>query len=389
MRLQGEDILCLSTISWDFLWQRHQELMSRLARDGSQVLYVEPLGIRAPGLQDLSRVGQRLWRRLLAGRRGVRRVRDGVYVHDPVIFPFHGSEVNDRLNAVLVSRVLKRIMLSLGFTKPIVWTYLPTSLAMQVIERIDHKFLVYDCVDALALNPKGVVGSYAESEQQLVQKADLVFVTSQRLYTERVHLNPDTCYVPAGVDVDHFLDVEQVPDELSEIQPPRIGFFGGIDERLDLGLLECIATSQPRWSIVMIGPVRTDVAPLRQRPNVYFLGQKRYEDLPAYLAGLDVLVIPYLVNEFTSYIYPAKLHECLATGKPTVATALPELISFQDVITVAHDQGAFVRGVARGLEEDDVSLHTRRVETARENSWEARYRRITREIQGRLTPTAN
>jgi glycosyltransferase involved in cell wall biosynthesis len=390
MKLQGKSVLCLSTISWDFLWQRHQELMSRLARDGNQVLYVEPLGIRTPGLQDLSRIARRIRHRFQAGRQGVRRAGRGLYIHDPIIFPFHGSRINDVLNEIIVTRTLKGIIKRLGFVEPIIWTYLPTPLALSVIDEIVHKLLIYDCVDALALNPKGVLATYAQSEEQLLQKADLVFVTSRKLYTERRPLNPHIVYAPAGVNVEHFSRREMVPNDLADIKSPRIGFFGGIDERLDLELVECLANSQARWSVVMIGPLRTDVTWLRKRPNIFFLGTKRYEDLPAYLAGLDVLIMPYLINDYTTYIYPAKLHECLATGKPTVATALPELAAFRDVVTVAEDRGQFVQGVVRALQEreDEESPRHRRLDVARANSWEARYQLITEKILQRLAETA-
>lgn len=395
MKLQGESVLCLSTISWDFLWQRHQELMSRLARDGNRVLYVEPLGIRTPGLQDLSRIVRRIRHRFQAGKQGVRRAREGLYIHDPIIFPFHGSRINDILNEIIVTRTLKGIMRRLGFLEPIIWTYVPTPLALNVIDEIDRKLLIYDCVDALALNPKGVLATYAQSEKRLLQKADLVFVTSRRLYAERSPFSSHIAYAPAGVNVEHFSQKEGVPGDLADIKPPRIGFFGGIDERLDLELVEYLAqlggglqTEPSEWSVVMIGPVRTDVTWLRKRPNIFFLGKKRYEDLPAYLAGLDVLIMPYLINEYTTYIYPAKLHECLATGKPTVATALPELVAFRDVVTVAEDRDQFAQGVVRALQEDRESLRHRRLEVARANSWEARYQLITEQIHQRLAETA-
>jgi len=362
--------------------------MSRLARDGNRVLYVEPLGIRQPGLQDLSRIVTRLKHRLQAGRQGVRRAGERLYIHDPVIFPFQGSGINDALNKTIVLRTLKGIIRRLDFATPIIWTYLPTPLAVGVIDGIDHRLLVYDCVDALALNPKGVIASYAQTERQLVRQADIVFVTSQKLYAEKKPLNSHVVYVPAGVDVEHFVRQAPVPGDLARIRPPRIGFFGGIDERLDFGLLEHLANTEAGWSIVMIGPVRTDVTLLERCSNVFFLDSKRYGDLPAYLSGLDVLIMPYLVNEYTTYIYPAKLHECLATGKPTVATDLPELAPFREVIEITEGKDHFVRGVASGLAENDVRIRCRRLEVARANSWEARYRQITETILQRLTERA-
>lgn len=379
--MQGESLICLSTVDWDFLWGRHQELMSRFAGDGVRVLYVEPLGIRSAQLGDLPRIVKRLRNRLRARNQGVRSPVSNLWVHSPLALPFQYPNGVRRLNSWWLSRSLHSLTQQLGLFQPIVWTFYVTQTVLDLVEAMDYRLLIYDCIDDIANNPKGVIGNYRDLEQRLIRQADLVFASSATLARERAPLNPHVYHVPPGVHPERFARVQPVPEDIAAIPRPRLGFFGGLDERVDQDLVAHIAQTRPEWHILFIGNVRTEIGALQSCPNVHFLGQKKPDELAAYLHALDVLLIPYVVNQYTEHVYPNKVFECLAVGKPTVATALPELQGFDGLIRLAEGPDAFVAAIEASLAEDEPELITRRQRAAQANTWDARYHEIINHIE--------
>src|SRR6185369_10027761 len=200
--LSGHNILCISSIDWSEHWQIHQELMTRLAEQGNRVLYVENTGVRAPRVSDLSRVRRRVmnwWR----STRGFRVERENLFVYSPLFLPFPYSRVAGWLNRVLLFRALTRWMQATGFTRPIVWTFLPTPLAHSLIEEVSPKAIIYYCADdfsASSAAARRIVGS----ETRLIREADLVFATSERLRERAARLGGRVHRVPAGVNFDEF-----------------------------------------------------------------------------------------------------------------------------------------------------------------------------------------
>lgn len=224
--LQNELVVCFSTLSWDYLWLRHQELMARFAQAGHRVLFVEPIGIRMPGWQDRHRIVARVRNRQKAGTRGIRQVIKNLWVVDPLVNPFQQVSFVHKRNVAALSRQMADAISQVGGGQPIVWTFVPTPLAREVIETLDPKLLVYDCVDALTENPKGVFSSFAESERALSRRADVVVVTSPELFERQRALNPHTFYVPHGVEYDLFANsASPEPELLAKIGHPRLVFF--------------------------------------------------------------------------------------------------------------------------------------------------------------------
>lgn len=377
MRLRGESILCLASHDWDYLWQRHQELMWRLAEDGNCVLYVDALGVRAPGIRDWRRVLGRLekWSGQLV--RGLRQPMTNVHVYSPVILPFLDSSWAVWANGWWLRFSLHRILRHLGFGDLILWVYLPTPTVMKVVKGLQRKLLVYDCADAQIHNPRGTVAGLIQSEECLLTQADLVFTTSDSLYRHAIAHNGNVHFVPGGVNLDRFPELpgssNPSPADLASTPTPRICYFGQIDDRLDQGLMARVARSVPRGSVVLLGPIRTDITPLLEMSNVHWLGSKAHTALGSYLAQMDVLIMPYQLNDYTTAIYPAKLHECLAMGKPLVATDLPEIRSFDHVVRIAADGDEFLQHVLEALAEDSEALRAQRRRVAEANSWRSRY----------------
>lgn len=368
-------MVCFSSLSWDFLWLRHQELMSRFADAGHRVLFVEPIGIRMPKWEDRGRVVSRLRNRRRTGARGLRVVRPNVWALDPLVNPFQQFGPVHRRNVAALTRQIEQGLAELGGGPPLIYTFVPTPLARDVIARLPHVLVAFDCMDALTENPKGVFASYADSERALSREADVVFVTSPALWERQSALNPRTYYVPHGVQYERFAaDAGAAPASVAALPHPRLCFFGGLDERVDLELLDRLVMENPSWQLILLGVVRTDAAALTRRPNVHFLGHIAHTDLPAYLHHMDVLLLPYRQTAFTHYINPAKLYECLAVGKPVVATFLPVFDRLRDVLRVADRPDDFGPLVAATLSEgDDPGAVAARRARARDNTWEARW----------------
>lgn len=257
--------------------------------------------------------------------------------------------------------------------------YAATPLARAVMQNLHPKFVVYDCVDALTENPKGVFASFAESEKQLSRAADVVFVSSPALLERQRAWNPRTYYVPHGVAYEKFANGHlPEPAALQNIPHPRLAFFGGIDERVDVNLLARLAARHPHWQLVLMGVVRTDVSALKKFPNAHFLGHIPHDALPAYLHAQDVLLLPYVRSEFSRYMNPAKLHECLAVGKPIIAIALPIFQEYRDVLYVADSTDEYETLIEHALVKGtNESLIANRRARARANTWEMRFAEIT------------
>ncbi len=388
--MTGEDILCISSIDWDFLWQGHQEIMSTLARQGNRVLFVENTGVRRAMLRDLPRLRHRLrnwWR----GTKGFREEGPSLFVYSPVVVPLPYSRIARWINRTILLRALGRWMDAAGFDRPIVWTFLPTPLVRDVIRGVDPVFTVYYCIDDLA-SSSPAARHIRSSEDALFRDADLVFVTSEKLWaraaraTDRVHL------FPFGVDYGAFErvrdGVDAVPEDLKELRRPVAGYVGGLHHAIDQDLLAAVADRLPEVSFALVGPVQTDVTRLTERPNIHLLGTRTHADLPRYIKGFDVGLIPYSHSEYTAHVYPTKLNEYLAMGIPVVATALPELQRFNaehgGVIALTQDAAAFAEAIVQAADQTESAAAQRRIDVARKNGWEARIGEMTRLIEGEL-----
>ncbi|MDP3722449.1 MAG: ElyC/SanA/YdcF family protein [Candidatus Omnitrophota bacterium] len=386
--LSGYDILCISSIDWDFIWQGHQEIMAALAGQGNRVLFVENTGVRAPTLRDLPRLKRRLlnwWR----GTKGFRQVRERLFVYSPLILPFPYSLVARWINRHLMFRAIQRWMHAIGFRPSVVWTFLPTPLACDLLEELDPELTVYYCIDDLASSSAGA-RRISRSESWLLRRAELVFVTSERLFVRASRFNRHVYSFPFGVNFNQFEHARRAavePNDLKDVRGPVVGYIGGIRKELDQGLLQAVAARLPQVTFVMVGPMQTEVSHLTAS-NIVFLGPRTHEELPHYIKRFQAGLIPYAINEYTAHIYPAKLNEYLAMGIPVVATDLPEIRRFNmehgEVVHVAHDAEEFGRAVLRALEPSPLEEITRRIEIAKQNSWDARIAKMAELIEERL-----
>ena len=383
--LRGHDILCLSSIDWQFIWQGHQEIMSTLAAAGNRVLFVENTGVRRPTLRDFSRVRDRVrnWRR---GTKGFREERENLYVYSPIVLPFPYSRIAKRINKWLMVRALRRWMAAVGFRRPLVWTFLPTPLARDIIRACDPELTVYYCIDDLA-SSSSAARPIEQSEINLFREADLVFVTSEKLRSRAAINSEDVHLFPFGVNFEKFARAKSTPppQDLSELSKPIVGYVGGIHKWIDFELLSGLAKRLPETSFVLVGPIQTDTSCLADCPNVHLLGARRHDELPSYIGGFDVGIVPYVLSDYTANVYPTKLNEYLAMGIPVVATDLLEIRRFNKnhdgTVAVATDEEAFEAAILTAQQQTSEKERARRIAVAEENSWRSRIERMSGVIE--------
>ena len=369
--LRGQDIICISSIDWDFNWQGHQEIMAAFARAGNRVLFVENTGVRSPRLSDLPRIGRRLlawWR----STKGIRQVRPNLFVLFPLVLPFPDSRLAAWINCRLLLRGLHRWMKAVNARRPIVWTFLPTRLAVDVIDRLAPLLTVYYCIADFEQLTHGR-GQIARSERRLLQQADLVFAQGEEL-AARCAPHPNAHVFPFGVSLKAFEAGTAVAPELQGLSRPIVGYVGGLHRHVDFPLVEQLARAT-KGTVVLVGPAQTNVSAVAKLENVVLVGEQPHHRIPDFIRGFDVGIIPYVLTEYTRTVYPTKLNEYLAAGVPVVTTDLPEIRRFNadngEIVSVARNADEFVAATLAAVDEPPEGV-ARRVAVARRNNWETR-----------------
>jgi glycosyltransferase involved in cell wall biosynthesis len=383
----GKDIICISSIEWDFVWQGHQEIASRLAQAGNRVLYIENTGVRSPGLRDAARVFERVKNSARSMRSGgVRLVAPNIYVCSPIVFPPFGMAWRRQINRRFWLSLVRRAARRLGMQDVVILTYLPTDTALDLIEtvRTPRSVLVYYCIaDFAQLAPR--VGRLKESERRLVASSDLIFAQGPEIAMHCSQWSDEVHIFPFGVDLDKFtpanpLDpgpsLNGVP-QLRSLPRPVIGYIGGIHRHIDYGLLIEMARARSDWSWVFVGPIQTSVGELADLPNVHLLGQQPHETLARYIQQFDVCMVPYVNSHYTATVVPTKINEYLAVGKPVVSTRLPPVCEFnrQHMVleTAATEPAAFLNALEQALRRPmDQATIARRRQVATLGDWVTR-----------------
>lgn len=325
-------LLVLSHLRWSFVYQRPQHLMTRFARQYNVLFLEEPLASQTaqPHLE-------------------VRVEPDGVWVLVPCL-----PVGQEGAAAVQAQRdLLDEQLASLGVTDLILWFYTP--MALDIVEHLHASLVVYDCMDELSAF-RGAPPALVGREKALLRKAQLVFTGGHSLWEAKRQWHSNVHAVPSSVDIAHFAQAREAQDEpldMQDLPRPRLGFFGVIDERFDIGLVDELARLRPDWQLVFIGPVvKIDPASLPQRPNVLYLGARSYQRLPAYLASWDLAIMPFALNESTRFISPTKTPEYLAGGCPVISTPVADVVRSygrSGVVHIASTAEEFIVAAERAL----------------------------------------
>ena len=382
--LSGQDIICISSVDWEPLWTRKQQVMSRLPKS-NRILYVEPPITLLSPFKDPS-----LWPKWKKWRQGLTKISENIHIlSPPVVLPFGNiyrgiNRINQKL---FISPAVKKAARALGMKEPILWTYLPNSA--DLLGSLGEKLVIYDCVDEHSAYKGFNPDTVKEMERDLLGQSDVVFVTAQGLYRDKAPYCREIYLLPNAANVEHFRQAEAadtpLAPELKNLPRPVLGFIGAIKEWIDLDLLKFLAKARPDFSLVLVGPVGVDVevGELKSFNNVHFLGHREREALPSYLKGFDVCLNPFRLNRLTATVSPLKFYEYLASGRPIASVPMPEILEFSDVVEFGEGPEGFLKAVLRALE-DTPDKKARRLARADENSWESRVQFMMDKIARKL-----
>jgi glycosyltransferase involved in cell wall biosynthesis len=337
-------LICFSHLRWNFVFQRPQHLMNRFARDMKVIYWEEPVDIGRRETAFLQ----------------VREAHDAPNVR--IIVPHLPEGMPEDAREAALKRLLDAHVASVRGTL-IAWYYTPMMLAFS--RRIDADLIVYDAMDELS-KFKFAPEHLLDLEQELLTRADVVFTGGSSLYEAKKGRHNNVHCFPSSVDRAHFCKARPRqfdPADQEDLPRPRFGFYGVIDERFDTELLDQVAAMRPDWSFVMVGPVvKIADEDLPKRPNIHYLGGKTYGELPAYLSGWDVALMPFAMNESTQFISPTKTPEYLAGGRPVVSTPVKDVVRHYgqlEGVKIASTPQEFVEAC-------EIALHLSR---NREGGW--------------------
>ena len=356
------DLICLSHIRWNFVYQRPQHLLNRFAVNNRVFVIEEPVFEAHSDYYEISKPNEdaNLW---------------VVVLH--VSKETSAEKRNHTLKALLDS-----FMYSNEIQKYILWYYSP--MALEYTDHLNPSLTVYDCMDELSAfksPPKGI----KEMEVCLLQRADIVFTGGQSLYKAKKHLHHNIHPFPSSIDKSHFLSArvfKEDPEDQAAIPHPRFGFYGVIDERFNISLVDELASARPDWHFVFIGPVtKIDRNKLPARDNIHYLGSKNYKQLPSYLSGWDVAILPFELNESTKYISPTKTPEYLAGGKPVISTSITDVVTpygKQGLVHIADTPEEFMEAAEKIFNNKDKKDWNKKVDEFLSNiSWNKTWHRMS------------
>ena len=347
------DLVCFSHLRWDFVYQRPQHLLSRFAKDRRVFVVEEPVFHDSDSRLEVSRRDDQLY----------------------VVVPHlrHGTEDVDSV----MRQLLDRFLTENNVDNFVSWYYTPMMTAWS--DHLEPQAVVFDCMDELSAF-KNAPAELLAREAALFEMADVVFTGGPSLYESKRTQHHSVYCFPSSIDVKHFakaLEATDEPEDQASIPSPRVGFFGVIDERSDIELLGRLAEMRPDMHFVMIGPVvKINEEDLPRYENIHYLGAKDYKELPEYIAGWDVAMMPFAMNESTKFISPTKTPEYLAAGRPVVSTPITDVVKpygEAGLVFIADSPEAFSEAIDSALQQDLSELRQRASAFLEDMSWDKTY----------------
>lgn len=322
------DLICFSHLRWDFVYQRPQHLLKRCARERRVFFVEEPIFDNGSMRLEVHEREKNL----------------------KVVVPYLPEGLCSEVAKLAVLHdMVQRLLVENDIKQYLVWYYTP--MALDFTRHLRPEAVIYDCMDELSAF-KGAPECLKHRERELFKTADLVFTGGQSLYEAKRDQHPSVFAFPSSIDREHFMQARKAvedPEDQRHIPHPRLGFYGVVDERFDVELLDEMSKNRPDWQFVIIGPVvKIDPESLPKRENIHYLGSKSYQDLPAYVAGWDVALLLFAQNDSTRFISPTKTPEYLAAGKPVVSTPIRDVVypyGQMGLVRIASDAREFTAAI--------------------------------------------
>ncbi len=361
------NILCLSHLRWNWVFQRPQHLLTRAAESCQVFVFEEPLYSHLPV---------------------PRLVLSYPHPNVTVATPHLREDQDDIAREASLRTLLDHLIEGKGMGEYVLWYYTPMALSFS--RHLSPAAIIYDCMDELSAFA-GAPPHLADLERELLSRCDAVFTGGPSLFEVKRPLHAQVYCFPSSVDVAHFASARKwirQPEDQADLPRPRLGYFGVIDERLDLQLIEALAKARPMWQIVLIGPVtKIEERTLPRAANIHYLGAKRYQDLPAYVAGWDVALMPFARNDSTRFLSPTKTPEYLAAGKPVVSTSIRDVVRMYGApgyVRIADSAQHFIEAVEMSLHEDPVERVTKVDALLGQQSWDMTWSQMQFIVDGAI-----
>ena len=363
------DLICLCHIRWNFVYQRPQHLLNRFAVNNRVFVIEEPVFESESDYYEISKPDENanLW---------------------VVVLHISKNTTAEKRNHTLKA-LLDSFMYSNNIHKYILWYYSPMALAYT--DHLYPSLTVYDCMDELSAF-KSPPPQIKEMEASLLSRSDLVFTGGHSLYKAKRHLHHNIHSFPSSIDKSHFnvaRNFKEDPADQAAIPHPRFGFYGVIDERFDILLIDQLSQLRPDWQFVFLGPVtKINPASLPKRENIHYLGSKKYKDLPSYLSGWDVAILPFALNESTKFISPTKTPEYLAGGKPVISTSITDVVTpygKEGLVHIADTPEEFIAAATTILSNEDKEAWSKKVDLfLKDISWNKTWHKMSQLIDEAL-----
>ncbi len=355
------DLICFSHLRWNFVFQRPQHLLTRFSND-RRVYYVEEPIFNA--IKNEYTIQQ-----------------DPAYPNVFIVIPQVSVDTPVEERNLILKELIDSLIVNENIETYFIWYYSPMALAWS--DHLDPEMIVYDCMDELSAF-KFAPADLKNIEKELMRISNIVFTGGRSLFEAKKTLHQNIFCFPSSIDKEHFAQARSVnvdPADQESIPHPRLGFFGVIDERLDIDLLDKLSDLRPDWHIVLVGPVvKIDPASLPQKQNIHYLGGKNYKELPAYLSGWDIALLPFAKNESTQFISPTKTPEYLAGGKPVISTSITDVVNpygINGLVEIADSAEDFICAAERLLNEDSKVERIKKADHFLANiSWDQTYREM-------------
>ncbi|RYZ31155.1 MAG: glycosyltransferase family 1 protein [Chitinophagaceae bacterium] len=366
--LHEVDLLCFSHLRWGFVFQRPNHLLSRFSKH-QRVFFIEE-----PIFHD----GEE--------RFHIENYNENLYVVTPHLHHgLTGEEVHKRLQKMISSLILQ-----MQVKRYYSWYYTP--MALPFTNHLNPELVIYDCMDELSAFKFAPV-ELLQYEKDLFTKADIVFTGGHSIFENKKNAHHNIYSFPSSIDKHHFGKARKMktePEDQKHIPHPRFGFFGVIDERFDIEMIDAVAKAKPDWHFVLLGPVvKIDPATLPNYDNIHYLGGKKYDELPSYIAGWDIAMIPFAMNESTRFISPTKTPEYLAAGKPVISTPIRDVVSpygNNGLVHIVFNADEFITAAEGELAKKRKSAWQRKVDDFLSgNSWDRTWSQMVRNIEQTIT----